>query len=130
MGRYDSRTVAREAYNGTHYEARPREERKMQQTLRKVVRYIALAALVVGLVLIIYGAIVNQVALNTFLALLNQGGFKAFLIGILLVVASLVLLVMSLFVGRGGKRKPTPAPAQASAPAPMPAPDEPERIES
>ena len=82
----------------------------MQQAIRKVVRYIALAALVMGLILLTYGAIVNQVALNTFLALLNQGGFKAFLLGILLIVCALVLLIMSFFVGRGGKSKPTPNP--------------------
>ena len=83
----------------------------MQRTIRKAIRYIALVALIVGLLLVVYGAIVNQVALNTFLALLNQGGFKAFLIGILLVVAAIVLLVMSLFVGRGDKAKPSPKPA-------------------
>lgn len=84
------------------------------QTLRKIVRYIALAALIVGLVLIAYGAIVNQVAMNTFFTLLNQGGFKAFLIGILLVVAAIVLVVMSFFVGRGRttQQKPKPKPAQ------------------
>lgn len=91
----------------------------MHQAIRKVVRYIALAALIVGLVLIIYGAIVNQVAMNTFLALLNQGGFKAFLIGILLVVAAIVLLFMSFFVGRGrgSQPKPQPKPSQQELPA-------------
>lgn len=83
----------------------------MRQTMRKAVRYLALAALIVGLVLVSYGAIVNQVALSTFLTLLNQGGFKAFIIGILLVVAAIVLLIMSFFVGRG--RPPKPAPQQS-----------------
>ena len=84
------------------------------QTLRKIVRYIALAALIIGLILIAYGAIVNQVAMNTFFTLLNQGGFKAFLIGILLVVAAIVLVVMSFFVGRGRttQQKSRPKPAQ------------------
>ena len=83
----------------------------MQHALRKIIRYVALAALVVGLILIAYGAIVNQVAMNTFMALLNQGGFKAFLIGILLLVVAVVLLFMSFFVGRGGKQqKPAPKP--------------------
>lgn len=86
----------------------------MQQIARKVVRYIALAALVIGLLLVAYGSIVNQVAMNTFFALLNQGGFKAFLIGILLVVAALVLLVMSFFVGRGGRSKPTSKPSAST----------------
>ena len=85
------------------------------QAIRKIVRYIALAALLVGLVLIIYGAIINQVALNTFMALLNQGGFKAFLLGILLVVVAFVLLAMSFFVGRGSKSKPASKPASSES---------------
>jgi hypothetical protein len=85
------------------------------QAIRKIVRYIALAALLVGLVLIIYGAIINQVALNTFMALLNQGGFKAFLLGILLVVVAFVLLAMSFFVGRGNKPKPASKPASSES---------------
>ena len=80
----------------------------MKQTIRKVVRYLALGALIVGLLLITYGAIVNQVAMSTFFALLNQGGFKAFIIGILLVVAAITLLIMSLFVGRGREERPAP----------------------
>ena len=80
----------------------------MQRTIKKIVRYFALAALVIGLILVAYGAIVNQVAMSTFFALLNQGGFKAFIIGILLVVAALVLLVMSFFVGRGKEERPAP----------------------
>ena len=70
-------------------------------------RYIALVALVLGLVLIIYGSLVNQVAMNTFLTLLNHGGFKAFLGGILLVVIAIVLLLMSFFVGRGKSKQPS-----------------------
>lgn len=93
----------------------------MKQTLRRVIRYIALAALIVGLVLIIYGALVNQVVINTFFSLLNQGGFKAFLIGVLLVVASIVVLFMSFFVGRGKGAKPT-NPAAAEDPQTLPEP--------
>ena len=81
--------------------------------MRKAVRYIALLALVLGLALIIYGSLVNQVAMNTFFTLLNHGGFKAFLIGILLVVIAIVLLLMSFFVGRG-------KPKQSSRPAKQP----------
>lgn len=92
----------------------------MKRTMRKVVRYLALIALVLGLALVAYGAIVNQVALNTFFALLNQGGFKAFVIGILLMLSSVILLIMSFFVGRGRAPRQQAAPA---APKPAPAPE-------
>ena len=85
----------------------------MKQTIKKVVRYMALAAFVVGVVLTAFGALINQVAFNTFVTLLNQGGFKAFLIGILLIVISIVLLFMSFFVGRGKDARPV---AQKPAP--------------
>ncbi len=46
--------------------------------------------------------------MSTFFALLNQGGFKAFIIGILLVVAAIVLVIMSFFMGRGRDERPAP----------------------
>lgn len=89
--------------------------------MRKAIRYIALLMLIVGLVLIIYGSLINQVALNTFLTLLNHGGFKAFLGGVLLVIVAIVLLFMSLFVRRAKpKQQSYPAQQPVQQPAQQP----------
>ena len=76
------------------------------ETFKKIVRYISLAALVAGIILAVYGAAVNQTATHAFLALLNERGFKAFVVGILLIAISIAVLAASFGLGKGrGKDK-------------------------
>ena len=93
----------------------------MRLTARKVMRNVSLVLLVVGIVLTLFGAAVNQAAFNMFLTLLNQVGFKSFLLGILLMLIAIVLLGMSFFAGRGKGARPNADAGPRPEPQPAPA---------